>query len=63
MVGGAARLGWDSAGKTKLSKIKLVDEHLDDAYRVVLADVVIDTLGQQEGLTPVATFYVACLTS
>jgi len=41
MVGGSARRVWVNTLETKTSKIKLIDEDIDDSDRVIFSDIII----------------------
>src|SRR3546814_11185208 len=47
MIGGATRRSRIDATEAQRLKINLIDKDIDNAYRVVLANVIVQTLGQQ----------------
>ena len=56
VVRGAARRSRVDATEAQRLKIEFIDEDIDNAYRVVLANVVVQTLGQQCKLASVLAF-------
>lgn len=50
VVGGTARGTCRGAFKTELDQVQFFDEYINDANRVVVADIVIKTLRKQRGL-------------
>lgn len=56
MVGRAARGLWLHAFKAHNLQIQLTDEHIHHPDRVVLGDVVFQTLGEQRALEPILAF-------
>jgi hypothetical protein len=56
VIGGATRGSGIHAGEAELSQIKFIDEHVDDAHRISLADKILQALGQQDTLRSTAPF-------
>src|SRR3546814_9028353 len=56
MIGGATRRSRIDATEAQRLKINLIDKDIDNAYRVVLANVIVQTLGQQCKLASVLAF-------
>lgn len=48
--------GWIHALEAERLKIQFLDERVNDAHRVVFADIVIQTLGQQNNLVSIFAF-------
>ena len=46
MVSRSASVGWNGTVKTKFDQVKLIDEDVNCAHRVGIADVVVETLGK-----------------
>ena len=42
--------------KAKLVQVQLIDEHINDPYRVILGDVVVEMLGKQRALRTIFAF-------
>jgi hypothetical protein len=55
VVSGSARFSWNSAFKTQGDQVELVDEDINDAHRIRIADVIVQALGEQGTLTSVFT--------
>ena len=55
MVGGAARCLRHGAREAERCQIELIDEHLDQANRIVGGDIVFQSIGEQRDLLTVLT--------
>ncbi|RMT38016.1 hypothetical protein ALP48_200092 [Pseudomonas syringae pv. solidagae] len=55
MVGRSARFSGDSAFKTQGDQVELIHKDIDNAHRIGVADVIVETLGKQGTLTSVFT--------
>jgi len=55
MVGGTARCLWNGAREGKRCQIELIDEHFDEANRIVAGDIVVQAIGKQRDLLTVLT--------
>ena len=56
MIGRTTRRTWFDALKSKHFEIEFIDERLNDSDRIILADIVIETFGEQCALGSVFTF-------
>jgi len=59
MIGRTARGAWLNTIKTQAQQIQLLDECIDNTYRIVFSNVIIKTFRKQRALQPVLTFYEA----
>jgi hypothetical protein len=48
-------IGWNGTFKTQTDQVEFVDEDVDDAYRIGIADVVVEALGKSGALASMFT--------
>ncbi len=53
MVGRSPSIGGNDAIKTQRGKVKFIDEDIDHAHGISIADVIIEALGKQSAPAPV----------